>query len=392
MSVTILKQAQAIADDLVDWRRHLHAHPELSGQEEQTAGFVAEQLRAMGFAPIERFGDSWGVVADLAVNDQPLVALRADMDALPVTEENNVPYASRTPGVMHACGHDAHTAMLLGAARLLRERQAELKRSVRFIFQPHEEYFPGGAAPMIAAGVLDGVERVFGLHVWSQLASGTLGVCDGPFMASPSDMSITVTGAGGHAALPHECVDPIVAAAGIVVELQSVISRSVCPNDVAVVSVTQFHAGSSFNVIPSEAQIGGTIRTFDRAVRDRICERVETIARQVAAAHGAQAEVKIEHGYPTLVNDTAVMRQAIQSAKHVGFKPDQIETMSPIGGGEDFAYYCQKVPGAFVFLGSGNPDKGTDHPHHHQCFDIDERVLPWGSALLAQFCLDCAGA
>ena len=380
-------EAQSLQRDLSAWRRHLHAHPELSGQEKQTARFVADHLRKLGYEPRENVGGTCGVIADLTGGRRPAVALRADMDALPVTEENDVPYKSQHDGVMHACGHDAHTAMLLGAARLLAARRDELAQSVRLIFQPHEEFMPGGAAPMIADGALDGVERIFGLHIWSQLPCGQLGVRPGPFMASPSDLKITVRGVGGHAAMPQECADPIVAAAHVITALQTAVSRSIAASDTAVVSVTQIHGGTTFNVIPPTVELGGTIRTFDAVVRARIAARIAELAEHTARAHGASAEVRIEHGYPALVNDPVVLEQVIAAARAIGLTDDDMTELPLQGGGEDFAYYCESVPGAFVFLGGGKPAPHERFPHHHPRFDIDETALPIGAALAAQVCL-----
>jgi amidohydrolase len=379
--------AMQVADELRGWRRSLHAHPEVSGREEWTASFVAERLREMEYAPVERVGGGWGLMADLRVDDGPLVALRADMDALPVEEETGVEYASTVPGVMHACGHDAHIAMLLGAARLLKQRESELKRSVRLIFQPHEELFPGGALAMIEAGALDGAEAIFGVHVFANLPTGHLGTRPGPFMAAVNPFRIVIRGKGGHAAMPDRCIDPIVAAAHVVVALQTIVSRSIRIDDSAVVSVAQVHAGTADNVIPNEAALAGTIRTFDEQTRSHVCNRVSELAQDVARAHGADAEVDIRPGYPVQVNDERMTERVIDAARAVGFKPDNLVTLGPLGVGEDFAYYCHEVPGAFVFLGAANESKACVYPHHHSRFNIDEDVLPWGAALYTQVAL-----
>ena len=382
--------APQLADELRAWRRTLHAHPELSGREEWTARFVAERLREMGFAPTEGVGGTCGLVADLRVDDGPLVALRADMDALPIEEETGVQYASTNPGVMHACGHDAHTAMLLGAARLLRQRENELTRSVRLIFQPHEELFPGGAPAMIAGGALEGVEAIFGIHVCTNLRIGELGTRPGPFMAAVNPFKIVIRGKGGHAAMPDRCVDPVVAAAQVIVALQTVVSRSIGIGEPAVVSVTQLQAGTADNVIPNEVALQGTIRTFDEKLREHVCKRVGELARGVAQAHRAAADVDICPGYPVQVNDERMTKRFLETARAVGFEPGSLVTLGPQGVGEDFAYLCQKVPGAFVFLGAANEAKGCMYPHHHPRFDIDEAVLPWGAALYAHLALGSA--
>ena len=389
MSHQLLIAAQEIHDQLIAWRRHLHAHPELGEHEEQTARYVAEELRRMGYEPREHFGDTFGVVADLpppatSSGDGPAIALRADMDALPIQEETGVAYTSQNPGVMHACGHDAHVAMLLGAARLLGERRTELKRGVRFIFQPAEEG-PGGAAPMIAAGVLEGVEAVFGLHIWSEMPLGTLGTRPGAFMSSTKRLHIVVHGKGGHAAMPHQCVDPVVAAAQIILALQTVVSRGIAMTDSAVVSVTCLQAGSASNIIPECAELRGTVRTLRQATRATVLGRIRQLAVGVAAAHGATADVTLEDGYPALVNDPGIVDRALHAARQIGFTPDQLLTLPAQGGAEDFAYYAQKVPSAFLFLGARNEAKGCAYPHHHPRFNIDEDALPRGTALLAAF-------
>ena len=386
MNNALQDQAAGISDRIRDWRRHLHAHPELSGEEENTARFVAERLCEMGYQPVEGVGETFGLTATLDVNsDAPLVALRADMDALPIHEQTGLEFASKNPGAMHACGHDAHTAMLLGAAQLLMNNKADLPRSVRLIFQPHEESYPGGANPMIQAGGLENVDSIFGIHISSQIPSGSLGTRSGPFMAAVNDIRIIVTGKGGHAAMPEQCVDPIVAAAQIIVALQSVVSRSIAMTDTAVVSITRVQGGSADNVIPDQVRMTGTIRTFDETIRTQVGRRVGQIAERVAEAHGATAEVRIEPGYPVLANDERATACALEAARAVGFGDGQVQTLTPIGGGEDFAYYCQKVPGCFAFLGARNPDKQCVYPHHHARFNIDEDVLPSGSALLAQY-------
>jgi amidohydrolase len=278
--------------------------------------------------------------------------------------------------------------MLLGAALLLKERRADLRCPVKCIFQPAEEDYPGGAAPMIAGGVLDDVKSIFGMHICSDLASGSVGTRQGAFMSSVNRLRIRITGRGGHAASPAQCVDPVVAAANVILALQTVVSRSIEMTESAVVSITQIIAGTADNVIPGEVRLIGTIRTLDEAVRARVCDRVRRVAEGVAAAHGAEATVEAEAGYPVLMNDKDVTQRALRAAVHIGFSTDRIEVLEPRGGAEDFAYYCQKVPGAFVYLGARNPAKGCDHPHHHPRFNVDEDVLHVGAALHAQFCLE----
>ena len=389
MPKQLLTAAQGIHDRLIAWRRHFHAHPELGEHEEQTARYVADELRSLGYEPRERFGDTFGVVADLrppaaSSGAGPAIALRADMDALPIQEETGVDYASQKPGLMHACGHDAHVAMLLGAAQLLGQRRGDLRRGVRLIFQPAEEG-PGGAAPMIAGGVLDGVEAVFGLLIWSEMPLGTLGTRPGAFMSSTNRLHVVVHGKGGHAAMPHQCVDPVVAAAQIIMALQTVVSRGIAMTDSAVVSVTCLQAGSASNIVPEFAELRGTVRTLSQATRATVLARIRQLAAGVAAAHGATADITLEDGYPALVNDPGIVDRALHAARQIGFTPDQLLTLPAQAGAEDFAYYAQKVPAAFLFLGARNEAKGCAYPHHHPRFNIDEDALPLGAALLAAF-------
>lgn len=387
MGTDLRVAAEQMAGALVAWRRHLHAHPELSNREERTAAFIAAELRRLGYQPAERVGGTYGVVAELPAGRGPAIALRADMDALPIQEETEIDFKSQNPGVMHACGHDAHTAMLLGAAALLARRKSELRRPVQLIFQGAEELPPGGAAPLIEAGVLDHVAVIYGLHVWSDLPTGTLGTRPGPFMSAVSDFRIVVHGRGGHAAMPDQCVDPIAVAAELVAALQTVVSRSLPPAEQAVLSVTQFHAGTACNIIPGAAELRGTFRTLNDGVTAAIARRIHELSGGVAAAHGATAEVQIVPGYPVLTNDPAAVARALTAARAVGFQDDRILQLPAQGGGEDFAWYTQRVPGAFLFLGARNQALGCCFPHHHARFNIDEAALPGGVALLVELAL-----
>jgi amidohydrolase len=383
MNSDLLAAAQGITDTIVAWRRHLHANPELSGREEQTAAFVAARLRELGWQPQERIGETFGLTAILRVGDAPAVALRADMDALPITEETGLPYASRTPGVMHACGHDAHTAMLLGAAQLVAERRAALRRSVKLLFQPAEEMPPGGAKAMIEAGVLDDVDRVFGLHIWSEMPLGTIGTRSGVFMSSTDELELVIRGKGGHAAMPQQCVDPVLVAAQVVTALQSIVSRSIAMTDNAVVSITKVHAGTATNVVPESATLEGTLRTLSEETRTLCQRRIREIVANTCRAFGADASITIRGGYPALVNDAACVERAMQIAREIGVTKDALQQLPPQGGGEDFAYYARHRPAAFLFLGARNESKDCRYPHHHPRFNIDEAALPLGAALLA---------
>ncbi|MEZ4458084.1 MAG: amidohydrolase, partial [Gemmatimonadales bacterium] len=317
----------------------------------------------------------------------PVLAFRADMDALPIQEENEHDFVSTAPGVMHACGHDGHTAVLLGVARILTERRDELAGELRFIFQHAEEVLPGGAQAMVDAGVMDGVDLVVGQHVWATLEHGQIGVKEGPMMASPDTFFITIRGKGGHAAKPEQTIDPIPVAAQVVMALQTIVSRTVDPIEPAVVSVTQFHAGTTHNVIPEEAKLVGTVRTFDKALRARIPEDMERIIKGITEAHRADYEFAWQEGYRPVINDAAVTGRVAAVARRL-FGDERVVTMPPNMGGEDFSAFLEKAPGTFFYTGAGNAERGLKGPHHHPKFDIDESSLDLSLRLFVAVALD----
>jgi amidohydrolase len=372
-----------VRSDVVGWRRHLHQNPELSFQEEQTAQFVAETLGS--FPGIEVSRPTRTSVLGRLTGARPgrVLAIRADMDALPIQEENDFEFASQRPGVMHACGHDAHTAMLLATAKVLSGLREDLPGEVRFLFQHAEELFPGGADEMIAAGVMDGVDAVIGAHVWSPLESGKIGIVYGPAMAGPDTFWITVHGRGGHAALPHQTVDPIVVGAELVSSLQHIVSRSTDPLSTAVVSVTQFAAGTTHNVIPGSVQMQGTVRTFDPELRSRIPELMERHVKGVSEAHGADYDFTYEQGYRMVVNEPSVTRVVEEVVRDV-LGPSAVDAMKPNMGGEDFSAFAERAPGCFFFIGVGNAGKGIVAPHHSPRFTVDEDALAPGVAVFVQ--------
>jgi amidohydrolase len=372
-----------IGTDVVGWRRHLHQNPELSFEEEQTSRFVAETLGS--FPGIEVSRPTRTSVMGRLTGGRPgrVLAIRADMDGLPLQEENDFEFASQRPGVMHACGHDAHTAMLLATAKVLSGLRDDLPGEVRFLFQHAEELFPGGADEMIAAGVMDGVDAVIGAHVWSPLEAGKVGIVYGPAMAGPDTFWITVHGRGGHAALPHQTVDPIVVGAELVGSLQHVVSRSTDPLSTAVVSVTQFVAGTTHNVIPGEARMQGTVRTFDPELRSRMPELMERHVKGVTEAHGASYDFTYEQGYRVVVNEPGVTGVLEATVRDV-LGAAAVETMKPTMGGEDFSAFQERAPGCFFFLGVGNAGKGIVHPHHSPRFTVDEDALAPGVAVFVQ--------
>jgi amidohydrolase len=362
---------------VIEWRRHLHAHPELSFHEHETSAFVERTLLAMGGLEVSKPTPTSVVARLVTGRPGPVLALRADMDALPIVEETRLPFASTAPGVMHACGHDGHTAMLLGAARELVARRDQLAGEVRFLFQHAEETYPGGAEEMVQRGAMDGVTRVIGAHLWAQLPLGQVGVVSGAVTAAPDTFWITIRGKGGHAATPHFTVDPVAIAAQVVINLQHLVSRGVDPLDSAVVSVTQFHAGTAHNVIPEVAELNGTVRTLDAQVRTEIAARMERVIRGITEAHGATYEFTYERGYRPVVNDadvTAEVAQLVQEVCGAG----ALAAMRPVMVGEDFSAFQQKAPGTFVFIGAARPVDGAVHPHHHPKFDVDERAFETG--------------
>jgi amidohydrolase len=356
-----------IATAAVEWRRHLHLNPELSFEEVETSGFVEARLRSFGGLEVSR-PTATSVLARLRGGDGPTLALRADMDALPITEESGVDFASTRPGVMHACGHDMHTASLLAVARTLVERRAELAGEVRFIFQHAEEVPPGGARELVAAGVLDGVDAVVGAHVFAHVDTAKVAVPVGPTMAAPDTFRVVVHGKGGHAALPHETIDPVAAATQIVANLQQIVSREVNPIRRAVLSVTQLSAGTAYNIIPETAELGGTVRTFEPEVQAQIRSAISRIAGHVAQAHRCTATVEYSEGYAAVVNDAGV---AALVASNVD--AERLIEIEPTMGGEDFSAYQAVVPGCFFIVGGGGPDA---YPHHHPRFRVDEAAMP----------------
>ncbi|OWA36629.1 hydrolase [Saccharibacillus sp. O16] len=361
------------AADWIEIRRHLHRYPELSGEEYETTAYLKAVLEKIGVRIID-YGLKTGLVAEIGGGSGPIVALRADIDALPIQEETGLPYASQHPGRMHACGHDFHSAVLIGAAQTLKLRERELPGTIRLLFQPAEERAKG-AKQLIAAGVLNGVEAIIGQHNKPDLPVGTIGVTSGPIMAASDGFTITVEGRATHAAVPENGIDPIVTAAQIVAALQTIPARSISAQERVVVSVTQIHAGNTWNVIPDRAVLNGTIRTFDENVHSRVHQRIAEIAAGVAAAHGATATVRWSGGPPPVVNDARLTRLAEQSAEALG--------LTVIGGitspaSEDFSFYQQQVPGVFLFVGTSGSQEW-----HHPSFDLDEAALPDTAALLA---------
>jgi amidohydrolase len=370
----LFNRLEELFPELVEFRRDLHMYPELSFHEVNTPKKVAKFLTDLGIEVRTGVGGR-GVVGTLK-GGKPgkTVALRADFDALPIQDEKEVPYKSKVPGVMHACGHDIHTATLLGVAKVLSEVKKDLEGNVVFIHQFAEELAPGGAKPMIEDGCLEGVDVIYGSHVWAMDPYGTVGVTEGFTMAASDSFEIEIVGRGGHGATPHLTVDPLVVASQLVLNLQQIVSRRVDPLKPAVVTVGSFHSGEAFNVIPNTAKLKGTVRTFDEEVRDMIEEAIGQITTATCDNAGATANYKYARGYPALWNHPEEIRRVEELAQGV-IGPEKVNRMEPIMGGEDFAYYLQEVPGAFFFVGGGNPDIGATYPHHHPMFNVDERSM-----------------
>ncbi len=373
----IREKTDSVKDDVVRWRRHLHENPELSFHEEKTSRFVRETLESFGSLEITNPTKTSVMARLLGNNPGKVLALRADMDALPITEENDFDFASKNEGVMHACGHDVHTATMLGVAKVLSGMKDRINGEVRFLFQHAEEVLPGGASEMVKAGVMDGVDTVLGAHVWSPLDVGKIGITYGPMMAAPDTFKVKIIGKGGHAALPNQTVDPIVIGAQVVTGFQTIVSRNVDPLDNAVLSVSKFVGGTTDNVIPGYVEMFGTVRTFDPKLRKFIPKRMEEILKGLTAAYGATYEFGYTEGYAPVINDDEVEKILEASVREV-LGDGAVEMMKPNMGGEDFSAYLKKAPGAFFLIGGKNEAKGIVYPHHHPKFTVDETVIENG--------------
>ena len=389
--MTIQEEARSIEKDIISWRRTIHAKPELGLETPETEKFIADTLAEIGIENIKTGVGGHGVVAYIdGKTEGKVLALRADCDALPVKEETGLSYAA-TNGNMHACGHDAHTAMLLGAAKLLWNHREELKGKVQLIFQPGEEQVTGAKA-MLDDGLFDRVkpDAILGVHtglIFEGPYYGQIGYREGAMMASVDRFVITLKGKGSHGAYPHSGVDPVSMAGQVLVELQTIISREKDPLAPAVITVGKIHGGTAFNIIPDECSFEGTVRTLDPEVRAFIEKRIKEIASYVAESMRGTAEVEYFPGPPALINNSEITRKAVKIARDLLGKDGVAEINSPVLGGEDFAYYLEYVPGAFLYHAGSNPEKGQTYPHHNSRFDIDEDSLWKGSALFTAFAL-----
>lgn len=372
---------RSIQPQLVEWRRRLHQKPELGFQEKLTAEFVSHKLQEWGIEHQTGIAQT-GIVATIKGNklgSEKVLAIRADMDALPIQELNEVSYCSQHDGVMHACGHDGHTAIALGTAYYLQQHRQDLTGTVKIIFQPAEEG-PGGAKPMIAAGVLKNpdVDAIIGLHLWNNLPLGTVGVRSGALMAAVELFNCKILGLGGHGAIPHQTVDSVVVAAQIVTALQTIVARNVNPLDSAVVTVGALHAGTAPNVIADTAEMKGTVRYFNPAFKGFFKQRIEEIIAGICQSFGAKYELEYVELYPPVINDSRIAQLVHSVAEEVIETPIGIVPECQTMGGEDMSFFLQEIPGCYFFLGSANPAKDLAYPHHHPRFDFDETALAMG--------------
>ncbi len=376
------KEVKDLGGQLIDWRRDFHRHPEIAFEERRTSGVLKKFLEDHGI-PVQVMAKTglWGILRGQAGGKT--VALRADIDALPLKEEGDKEYISENHGAAHACGHDGHMAILMGVIELLCRRQDAFWGNVVFLFQPSEERIPGGAKLMIEEGALEGVDAIFGLHLWQLLATGDVGLVRGAMMAQPDKFTIRVRGKGGHGSMPHQTVDPILVASHLVTNIQSIASRNVDPLKPVVVSFGTIEGGTIYNIIPEEVVLTGTVRSFDADVQELSENRLKKITDSTCAAFGATADFLYEKGYPPVVNDKSMVDFVAHTASGI-FGEGKVKEIEPVMGGEDFAYFLQEVPGAFLFFGMGD---GMTFPHHHPAFDIDEKALPLATLLMTALAL-----
>ncbi|MBM3266878.1 MAG: amidohydrolase [Candidatus Sericytochromatia bacterium] len=391
-AISLPPDVEALSAELYELRRQIHQQPELGFEETRTARLVASRLEGLGLE-VQTGVARTGIVA-LVRGARPgrTVLVRADMDALPVAEETSAPYKSQVPGVMHACGHDGHTAVLIGLAKVLAAKREQIAGTVKLVFQPAEEG-PGGAEPMIAAGVLEDpkVDAAIGFHLWNNLPVGQVGVRPGPIMAATDQVDITIKGKGGHGAKPHLSVDAVVVASHVVTGLQSIVSRMVNPLHSAVITMGTINGGFRHNVIAPAVSLSGTVRTYEKGLRDEMPRRIERMVRGICEAMGATYAIDYVRVYPPTVNDPA-MTDLVRAAAAKVVGADNVIHVEPSMGGEDMSYFLDAVPGSYFFLGSANSERGLDQPHHSPGFDFDEAALPIGLQVLQQAVFDYLGS
>ena len=373
----IQELVNAVQDEVVEWRKHFHENPELSFQEVETSKYVFNKLQSFGNIEV-----SWVTPTSLMgrlVGSQPgkVLGLRADMDALPIQEETGLPFASKINNVMHACGHDGHTSMLLGAAKVLSQLKDEIKGEIRFFFQHAEELFPGGASEMVREGVTDGIDGVIGIHLASQIPVGKFNICYGPVTAASDAFDIVIQGRGGHGSAPEATIDPIAIGVQVINGINQIISRKVEASKRAVISVTQFHGGTANNVIPDRVTIGGTVRTFDPEVRKQIPVWIEKITKGLTEAQDASYQLDYQLGYGSVINEENITSLVDETIVETFGESNRVIAQA-IMGGEDFSAFSNEAPGCFVFLGAGSEKHEENFPHHHPKFDVKEEALILG--------------
>ena len=376
--MNIRKEIKEIEKMIIDWRRDFHQFPELSFQEHRTGDVIADELRSMGLEPKVKVGKT-GVTADLKFGNGPVIGLRADMDALPIQETSGLPFSSQNDGVMHACGHDGHMAMLLGAAKALTQKDNQYNGTVRFIFQPAEEG-EGGARYMIEDGCLEGIDEIYGIHVWNYQPVGEVGVKDGPVLAAADMFDIKIKGIGGHGAAPQGTVDSVVVASYLVQALQTIVSRNTNPLESTVISIGKINGGNNFNIIADEVSLSGTARAYSEENRNLIKTRMEEIIKGVEKTYNANITFDYKDGYPPTINHVGPTQKVLKAAEKVVGDNAGMPYLSM--GGEDFAYYLKEKPGCFFFVGSApNEQELFETPHHCSHFTMDERALLVGPSI-----------
>ena len=383
MNDELKKEIEELTSQLVSWRRDFHRHPETAFEEHWTSSVLRKFLDDHGI-PVQVMAKTGLCGVLKGKPGGKTVALRADIDALPLKEDGDKEYISENPGAAHACGHDGHMAILMGVIEILCRRKDAFRGNVVFLFQPSEERIPGGAKLMIEEGALDGVDAIFGLHLWQPLATGVVGLVKGAMMAQPDKFTIRIQGKGGHGSMPHQTVDPILVASHLVVNIQSIVSRNVDPLKPAVVSFGTIEGGTIYNIIPDGVVLTGTVRSFESDVQELSENRLKGITDSTCLAFGATADFLYEKGYPPVVNDESMVDFVSRTASEL-FGERRVQEIDPVMGGEDFAYFLQEVPGAFMFVGMGD---GMEFPHHHPAFDIDEKALPQATILMTAIALD----
>lgn len=378
--MTVKTTLEKLSEEAVADRRYLHQHPEVSGEEFQTVGYIRKRLELLGIEILDYKEPS--VVGFIKGNSgEKTIALRADIDALPIIEEGEKSYISQNVGAMHACGHDGHTAILLAVAKWLIENKQDIQPNVKLIFQSSEEQIPSGADQLVRQGILDDVDEIYGLHLWQDMQKGKIGLAHGPMMASTDDFDIAIHGYGGHGSMPHQTVDPIHISSYLIQAYQSIVSRQTKPTMPIVISIGKIEAGATYNIIPDTLKMKGTIRALDFDAPEKARAQMNAMTDGICKSFGATWEINHMDGTPAVINDVDVSH-SVENIIHQTFAADTFEIVDPVMGGEDFGFYLREKPGAFIFVGMGG-EKST-YPHHHPKFDIDEDVLPSAIQLMIE--------